>query len=327
MSKCQPENVLRAYVAGQAKLGYAVFDPGPDASDIILAAFPKSGSTWTSYLMQQIRSGGDDSFGDIKDEVIDITPGHWDPAVNPFRMEQRRLPRTFKTHGSYRHCPKGARYIYVARDPKDSFWSLYHFVHDLFALEERMPIEEFFTGYYVERFGTGHDVGNVWDHFIGWFPHRDDANVLWLHYEDMLEDRAACIKKMASFMGVELSGDVLKVVIEHSEINHMRAIASRINPSPENRVGRVVQGFGPELRGYAREMKFGKMRKGIVGDGLSGLPEKLRAALDDEWTKRITPVLGYKSYDEMRAARAVSGLRPPAGQPLRRPGTGSEREL
>ena len=309
MSKYPPMDVLRAYVTGQAELGYTVFDPGPDRSDVILATFPKSGSTWASYMLQQIRSGSSDSFRDIKDEVIDITPGHWDPAINPFQIEQYYSPRTFKTHGSYRHCPKSARYIYIARNPKDSFWSLYHFLHDLFALEEWMPIEDFFTGYYVERFGTEHDIGNVWNHFIGWFPYRNDENVLWLHYEDMVADKAGCIDAMAGFMGLELSSEALKAVLDHSDMSHMRTIASRINPSPENRVGKIVKGFGPELEGYASKMNFGKMRKGIAGDGQDNLPEKIQAELDGEWTKRITPALGYKSYDEMRADCSVLSAR------------------
>jgi hypothetical protein len=87
--------ILQAYVQGQASLDYAEWESGPRSSDVILAAFPKSGSTWTSYLLHQLRSKGDQEFRDIKDEVVDITPGHWDPKINPFLIEQRYFPRTF----------------------------------------------------------------------------------------------------------------------------------------------------------------------------------------------------------------------------------------
>ena len=69
--------VLETYVVGQARLGYAKFDPGPRPSDVLLVSFPKSGSTWTSYLLHQMHSGGDHEFVDIKHEVVDITPGHY----------------------------------------------------------------------------------------------------------------------------------------------------------------------------------------------------------------------------------------------------------
>lgn len=103
-------------------------------------------------------------------------------------------------------------------------------------------------------------------------------------------------------MGVDLSQDALEAVLAHSEMSHMRTIVSRINPSRDNRVGRIVQEFGPEMDSYARRMKFGKMRLGIAGDGQDSLPENILEQMNDEWSRRITPVLGYRDYDEMRAS-------------------------
>jgi len=290
--------VMEAYVAGQARLGYAEFSPGPRPSDVILVGFPKSGTTWTCYLLHQLRSGGDQAFTDIKNEVVDITPGHWDPARNPFTSEQRFHPRTFKTHGSSKLCPKGAKYIYLARDPKDSFYSLYCFIHDLFSLEERVPLDEFFRHYYVERFGTGHDIGNVWTHFADWHRYRD--RMLWLHYEDLLEDLPRCLKGIAEFMEVDLDEDLLRLVLERSSIDAMRQIASKLNPSPDNYVGETVRKFGSDTQQYAHRLTHGKMRRGVAGDGNRNLPEEIVRALDAEWSRRITPVLGYRDYNEMR---------------------------
>ena len=142
--------ILKTYVLGQAKLGYTTFAPGPKPSDIILATFPKSGSTWISYLLHQLRSNGDKKFNDIKNEVIDITPGHWNPKENPFTIEQRFPPHTFKTHGRYALAPKSGKFIYIARNPKDVFLSLYHFLHDLFDLEEKIDMDQFYHHYFVD---------------------------------------------------------------------------------------------------------------------------------------------------------------------------------
>jgi hypothetical protein len=265
--------IMRAYVAGQAALGYPAFDPGPRPDDVILATFPKSGSTWTSYLLHQIRSGADDDFDDIKNEVVDITPGHWDPARQPFAEPQRFQPRTYKTHGSYALCPKGAAYVYVSRDPRDILWSLYHFIHDLLAIPE-------------------------------WVPLRGAPNMLWLHYEDLVEHTEPALRLLAAFMRVPLDARLMERLLEHGSMAHMRSIAARINPSPDNYVGRLVAGFGELTRGYARQMKFGKLRRGVPGDGSAGLPRELADELDREWRSRITPRLGYTDYGAMRAACA-----------------------
>jgi hypothetical protein len=294
--------VMEAYVAGQARLGYAPFDPGPRPTDVILAAFPKSGSTWTSYLMHELRSGGDHDFGDIKHEVVDITPGHWDPSDNPFTREQRFHPRTFKTHGSRARCPTGARHIYVARDPQDGFVSLYHFIHDLFRLEDRAPVEDFFRHYYVERFGTGHDIGCVWDHLLGWMTLRGRPEMLWLHYEDLLEDLPRCLRAIATHMGLNLDAPAIAAVVDSASMPRMRAIADKLNPSPDNYVGKLTRAFSPLTAGYAGEMRFGKLRTGRAGEGRVTLSADMRARFDDEWARRITPVLGFQSYADMRAA-------------------------
>ena len=290
--------VLETYVAGQARLGYAKFDPGPRPSDVLLVSFPKSGSTWTSYLLHQLRSGGDHEFVDIKHEVVDITPGHWDPQRNPFEAEQRFRPRTFKTHGGSRLCPQGGRYIYLARDPRDSFYSLYCFMHDLFGLAEWTSPDEFFRHYYVERFGSGHDIGNVWTHLLDWYRHKHQ--MLWLHYEDLLEDLPRCLRCIADFAEIDLSEATLGLVLERSTISAMRQIGSKLNPSPDNYVGRIVRRFGPETATYAQSMRHGKMRRGVAGDGSKNLPPQSVQALDTEWNRRIRPVLGYDSYAEMR---------------------------
>jgi hypothetical protein len=298
-------DVMRAYVAGQTALGYATFDPGPHPDDVILASFPKSGSTWMSYLLHQLRSGGDDSFRDIKDEVIDITPGHWDPAENPFLIQQRFLPRTFKTHGRHHGCPKGAKLIYVTRNPEDTLWSLYHFIHDLFDIDTLVPVEDFYRHYFVERFGTGHDISNIWDHLLSWYPHRNDPNLLWLHSADLLDDLPACLRVICEFIGIAPESETIGRVLDHAGMGHMRQLSTQLNPSQDNRTGRVTLGFGPLMQRYARNLRFGKLREGVHGSGTRSLPVSVRQRLDQEWLSRITPVLGFRSYAEMRDATSL----------------------
>ncbi len=298
-------DVIRAYVEGQARLGYGDFDPGPSAEDIILATFPKSGSTWTSYLLHQLKSGGDDAFDDIKHVVVDITPGHWDPARQPFAEQQKYRPRTYKTHGSYRLCPKGARYIYVSRDPVDIFWSLYQFIHDLLGITEPVAMDQFYSEFFVRRFDTGHDIGNVWDHILDWHRLAGQDTMLWLHYEDLVGARASYLQLIADHMGVRIDEAAMQRVIANSSMEHMRTIARQLNPSPDNYVGQLVAEFSELTAGYARNMSFGKLRKGIAGDGAGSIPREILAEMDREWRERITPVLGFEDYQALRSASAA----------------------
>ncbi len=300
-------SVIRAYVEGQAQLGYCNWSPGANPTDVLLATFPKSGSTWTSYLLHQLSSGGDDEFDDIKNVVVDITPGHWDPQINPFLASQKFNPRTYKTHGSYALAPKGARFIYIARDPKDIFWSLYQFIHDLFGLESRAPIDEFYRDYFVERFGTEHDIGNPWTHILSWFPRREAGDILWLHYEDFLTDLEPTLRAIAHWTGIEADKELISLVLRRSKMEHMRTIADKINPSAENYVGKLVTAFTGATENYARKLQFGKLRKGIAGDGVSSLPIEIAQEIDCQWQSQITPVLGFNDYAQMRKSCGFTG--------------------
>jgi hypothetical protein len=79
----------------------------------------------------------------------------------------------------------------------------------------------------------------------------------------------------------------------------MRRISARINPSPDNYVGRIVAGFGDLTSNYARQMKFGKLRRGVPGDGKLNIPVEIDQEFDLEWRTRVTPKLGYANYKEL----------------------------
>jgi hypothetical protein len=88
-------------------------------------------------------------------------------------------------------------------------------------------------------------------------------------------------------------------------MGHMRQLSTQLNPSQDNRTGRVTLGFGPLMQRYARTLRFGKLREGVHGSGTRSLPVSVRQRLDQEWLSRITPVLGFRSYAEMRDATSL----------------------
>ena len=215
---------FRDYVVGQAQLGYKTYSCDP--TDVILVTFPKSGSTWTSFNIFQINSKGQELYDNIKNLVIDITPGHWDPAINPFEIKQRYHPRTFKYHGMHDWAPKEGKFIYVARNPMDSLYSMYMFIHDLFGFsvnsEESAPIDWFYEEFFVKRFNSGHNIGNPWQHFLSWFPLAKKENMLWIHYEDLITDPHFCLNEIRKFMQVEISEDTFKTIVERSSVGFVK---------------------------------------------------------------------------------------------------------
>ena len=82
-------------------------------------------------------------------------------------------PRFFKSHTSYDMMPGGepakspSKYIYVARNPKDTAVSMYHHVRNFKSFDFDGPWDGFY-----EEFMNGRVESGLWfDHVLQWWKH------------------------------------------------------------------------------------------------------------------------------------------------------------
>ena len=97
----------------------------------------------------------------------------------PFFFQEMKSPRTFKSHTNYEFMPGGepakspAKYIYVARNPKDVAVSMYYHASAIKSFE--------FTGdwnVFYEYYISGKAEGGSWfNHILEWWKHRGMYNV------------------------------------------------------------------------------------------------------------------------------------------------------
>jgi len=62
----------------------------------------------------------------------------------------------------------------------------------------------------------------IWDHYLSFIEQRDNPNVLWVFYEDLLQDREKCIIKIAEFAGIPLDDELKAIVMEQSAFQFMK---------------------------------------------------------------------------------------------------------
>ncbi len=97
-------------------------------NDVFIVTYPKSGTTWMQQIVKLICSGGKDDGKTVVDSVPWLEE-NWSPE-NTF--DDVPSPRFFKSHTPYQMMPGGppetspAKYIYVARNPKDTAVSLFY---------------------------------------------------------------------------------------------------------------------------------------------------------------------------------------------------------
>jgi hypothetical protein len=265
------------------------FRPGP--KDILIATYPKCGTTWLQQIVHGLRTRGSMDF----DEITAVVPWielAFDVGID-LEAPQVAEPRAFKTHLAWNEVPKGARYIYALRDPKDVLVSVYHF-HEGWRFEPgTIAIEDFAKEFFMSR-ATGR---RYWRHLSSWWEQRHRAEVLMLCYEDMKADLPTTIRRIARFIDCELDKDLLDIVVRQSSIDFMRAHERQFDDHLVREVRNASRGLPPGG-------ESSKVRRGRVGDHLIEVPAEVSEELDAIWREEIEAKFGLPSYPELRAQLA-----------------------
>jgi peroxiredoxin len=195
------------------------FVPRPD--DIFIVTYPRSGTTWMQMILYQLTTDGNMDFA----HITRVCPWFERSFKDGTEYDALPAPRVFKSHLPYRKIPKGpCKYIYVVRSGQDVAVSYYHF----YATHEGFQgtFDEFF-----QRFLDGQvRYGSWFRHVRGWWEHRHAANVLFLRYEDLLADLPACLRRIATFCGREVTPDRWPGILERCSFAFMKAHESQFDP-------------------------------------------------------------------------------------------------
>jgi aryl sulfotransferase len=227
------------------------FTPRPD--DIVIATSYKAGTTWTQAIIANILFP-DQSFPAAVWEMspwLDFRPPPLDERLA--RLEAQTHRRFIKTHlplDGLRFFPE-AKYIFVSRDGRDVFMSLWNhysnYTDEAFKGYNETPgrvglplprppadIHEFWRGWCTRGWFEGETDGwPFWSHLSvtqSWWNHRHQPNILILHYADMKSDIAAAICRIADFLGIELGPGRLENVVAAVSFDAMRTQGANYAP-------------------------------------------------------------------------------------------------
>jgi hypothetical protein len=260
-------NVLSA-AAGKLqwiRLAHLEFVPRPD--DIFIVTYPRSGTTWMQMILYQLTTDGDMDFP----HIYEYCPFFERSSRSGLGFEARPSPRLFKSHLTYRKIPKGpCKYIYVARDGKDVAVSYYHLSRDHSGFGFEGTFSEFFDRYLRGKV----EFGSWFEHVRGWWRHRNDPNVLFLRYEDLLDDLEGGIQKIIAFGGFEIAPERLPTILERCRFAFMKQHESQFDPVTGAAWEQGVQGKA-------------FLRTGRAGDGKDQLSPEQATRFDRAFEKLL----------------------------------------
>lgn len=201
--------------------------------DIVISTWSKSGTTWTQQIVGQLIFGGPDRY------CVPDSP--WpdfllrDAQVEAANAQTHR--RFLKTHLPIDAIPYSpeAKYIYVARDGRDTFWSWYN--HWSSFTPETM---ERIRGFYPGNAGVTYPNEDIrvafhqwldsdaepswpfWSHVQGWFDWRHLPNLKLVHFANLKANLAGEVRDIAAFLDIAIDPARFDDIVTHCSFDYMR---------------------------------------------------------------------------------------------------------
>ena len=202
----------------------------PTEHDVFVVTYVKSGTNWMMQLAHQLlfHGKGDyehihcvvawpdtDLMGPMRGYAIPLR----DPRVWQASPEGKRV---IKTHFRWEDVPysPAAKYIIVIRDPKDVFVSSYHFFVKKGPLSfTGLSVAGWLEHFLSDQFFMGGSWGST---TAAYWAQRDKPNVLICSFKEMRRDLAGSVQRVASFLGVDASPEIVRRVTELSSFDYMK---------------------------------------------------------------------------------------------------------
>jgi hypothetical protein len=248
------------------RIAYLDYIPRPD--DIFIVSYPRSGTTWMQMILYQLSSDGNMNFTHISE----VCP--WFERMLSFNimngkdLEKLPSPRIFKSHLSYKWIPHGScKYIYVIRDGKDVAVSYFHFYTS--HLNFTGNFSEFFDKYFMRG---NVQYGSWFKHVAQWKKHEKDSDVLFIHYEDLVNDLESTLSRIIAFCGFDVAEDRMPEIIERCSFAFMKKYENKFD-----HISAVIWEKGYKQNSF--------IRKGQSGSGNNYFNNEQETLFNEELTR------------------------------------------
>ncbi|HUI42249.1 MAG TPA: sulfotransferase domain-containing protein [Terriglobia bacterium] len=258
---------------------------GLDANDVFLASYPRSGSTWTRFVLYEILAGEPSSFDNVN-RGIPENGIQWGAKL--------LLPgegRLIKTHEPYRR--EYGRAVYLVRDMRDVIFSQYSREKELGILYDDFDS-------YLTKFLQGRISGfGAWqEHLRSWLdsPLGARGDLLVLRFEELRKNMESAVNQILDFVGVEAEPEVVRLAIANNTLERMRQKETQSATLHQARNG--------------EEGRF--VRKGAVGGWREKLTDEQLRLIDTQAADTFRR-MGYPLAAAVSAARTPVAAAPLVG--------------
>lgn len=195
---------------------------GLHPSDVFVASYPRSGSTWLRFMLYELLTGQDSDFFSV-DRTIAGVGRH--RSAKPILANDGRL---LQTHEPYHRAY--LRSIYLVRDVRDVVISEYYFSRRW----------QYFTGEFNDFFenflrGKANRYGFWGDQVTSWLDNGiSQSEVLLIRFEDMRKNPEETLSQCIGFLGVEATISSIQKTVKNHTIDKMKKKEDQSNKFTPN---------------------------------------------------------------------------------------------
>ncbi|XP_038215332.1 uncharacterized protein LOC119834885 [Zerene cesonia] len=215
--------------------------------DVYVVTFPRSGTTWAQELVWLVKNDLDFESAKetplpfrfpyleisimihpvflkpiVEDSIANPRKFHLADTVKPGAVKAANLksPRFIKSHLPLSLLPPGlldtAKVVYVARDPRDAAVSFYY-LRKTFG-----GVPKDFKAYWNYFIRGLHHYLPVFEHVKEAWNMRHHPNLLFLFYEELSKDLPAVIRRVADFLGKEMTQEQVMKLADHLNFSNFK---------------------------------------------------------------------------------------------------------
>jgi hypothetical protein len=240
--------------------------------DIFIASYPRSGNTWTRFLIANLLFPNKQvSFSNIETLIPDCE------ALSTRALRGFPRPRIIKTHRYY--DPRCRKVLYIVRDPRDVAVSYYDFSRKYRQIADQYPLAN-----YVDDFVQGRLLSADWgtwrENAGSWIGARGGSEgFLLLRYEDLKCETGRELARVAEFFGIAVTPDRLSRAIQLSSADRMREMEK--------------SGSGQWIGNQRARNDIPFVRTATSGGWKANLPRECVARIEAAWGAQMAG-LGYE---------------------------------
>ncbi|KAL0359066.1 UNVERIFIED_CONTAM: Cytosolic sulfotransferase 5 [Sesamum angustifolium] len=249
--------------------------------DVLLASTPKTGTTWLKALclciMQQNQEHDILTVENPHFHVPTIESTIYSTKPQKADLYEASAPRLLHTHLPHAVLPdsvknSACKIVYIARNPKDTLISMWHFFNSIFRPnQEPFPLEKA-----VDCFCDGvYQYGPFFEHVVEYWQESQKRpdKILFLKYEELKTDPKAQISKIGEFLGRPFGSEAeVEEVVE-------RCCLERLKNLEVNKNGSIL--FNVPNTCY--------FRKGEVGDWKNYLTPEMEDRINQTTLIKLQP--------------------------------------